>query len=128
MGWDCWVTKDGKRIDIEWGDFTSPHIKDKYIDKVFLSQAQEVQKMCGDVDGWFRLGGLDCSDCARMLEKATGKGCWSEEGWSAEQVKDLQREADWSFEFDERDRWAYLSAKHFLDTCAELGLGVMFTW
>lgn len=86
-----------------------------------------VQALTGVADAWLPKGGLDCSVCARMLAKATGEDVYGDP-WTAEKVKELNASASWGFVFEEDQAWAYWSARKFLETCAELGLGIEFSW
>lgn len=76
------------------------------------------------VDGLLPDGGLDISDCGEALEAATGQNCWTERPWSPEFVRDLARFAEWP----ETLTSASISAREFLETCAEQGLGIMFSF
>jgi len=74
------------------------------------------------------MGGLDCSECARMLEKATKMNAWDENGWDVEKVKTLHSSADWKFNYHKDKAWAYWSAKKFLEICAENNLSIEFSF
>lgn len=113
MGWDAYS-------DVY--DWKKPHPE-------FVRAAQKVHAEAGGVDGLLSHGGLDVSTCASMLEKALPQASvYDEEGWDAEKVQRLAQEADWTFPVDVKDKWAYLSALEFLNTCSRLGLGVRFSW
>ena len=75
MGWDAYA------LDIKGHE-----------DK-FKRAAARVAKKCGVVDWLLEKGGLDCSDCAYALQAATGANAWDEDGWNAEKVKRLTRNA-----------------------------------
>lgn len=96
--------------------------------KAFLLAVDEVKTLTGAVDGSLIRGGLDCSDCCKMLEEATGASCYDEVGWSPERVKQLNESADWRIPFGKDDAWAYWSARKFLEVCAELKLSIKFSW
>jgi histidyl-tRNA synthetase len=120
MGWDAHSS-----VEV---DFENMKIKDNTLDQIFRERSKLIIKKAGSVDGAFRLGSLDVSTCARMLEKATSESCWTEDGWSIEKVKELSAGANWDFHYVKRDYWAYLSAKEFLSTCAENNLSISFSW
>ncbi len=94
----------------------------------FKEAAERVKEAAGSVDFGLKDGWLDCSCCAHALQDATGADCWDEHGWSAEKVKQLARSAQWPEDTPDEDKWAVLSAKAFLETCAEIGTGIHFSW
>lgn len=79
------------------------------------------------VDGLLRHGGLDCSDCAEMLERATLASCWIPE-WSPAMVRGLAQTASWDFEVEPDLLWAKESARAFLEHAAKLGKSIRFSW
>ena len=94
----------------------------------FKAAAQRVKEAAGSVDFGLHDGWLDCSACAMALEQATGASCWDEDGWSADKVRRLAAEARWPDEILDDDKWAVLSAREFLETCAKIGTGIHFSW
>jgi len=112
MGWDAHAVK------------TKGHIAK------FKAAAKMVVEECGSVDYLLARGSLDCSACARSLEEATGGYAWDEFGWTAEQVKAYSERAIWPDmgDINPDKRWAYLSAKAFLDVCAKIGTGISFSY
>lgn len=103
-------------------------ISDETYRKLFTKAAAEVRKITGSVDGFLSLGSLDCSDCCRMLEAATGESCYSDSGWDIKKVKQLAANSDWGIPYSEDQAWAYWSARKFLEVCAEGNLSITFSW
>lgn len=128
MGWDAYATtKQGERLNTE-NCSKGIRIKNKRIRSAFKIADEKCVKEHGSVDGFLSSGGLDVSICAKMLEKATGQSAWSEDGWDYLQVKIIAILANWNFKYEKQNAWAYASAKIFLETCAELGLGITFSY
>ena len=119
MGWDAFSSV--KTLD----DCKPKHPEPR---RLFRNAHLYVKRKAGSVDGYLEYGSLDCSDCRRMLEEATGESCYDENGWSKEKVRDLQKSANWNFEYDPEDAWAYWSARKFLEVCAKLNLSIEFSW
>ena len=96
----------------------------------FNKASNEVKKQCGNVDFLLKYGGLDCSDCAEVLQSVTGKNCRDENGWNKDEVKLLAQSLEWPdiSTINEEDRWAVLSAKAFLEVCAENSYSISFSW
>ena len=115
MGWDA------------FSDPFSSRFEEDKPDPAYDDVAKRVCADTGSVDGFLRYGALDCSQCADMLERATGASCWSDK-WSKDRVTELAAKADWSFEVGVDMLWAKLSARAFLDQTAALGRGVKFSW
>lgn len=152
MGWDAWATKDGKQLKINWDfqGFKSNHLKDFSLNQKFKKAAKTVKEKTGGFDGCLDVGGLDCSDCAKVLEKATGMDCWFEDDLTPKQVKKYYKNADWGKAITHREFLEYASteiynavlgeniksdsviffesAKEFLRVCAENNLGIHFDW
>lgn len=122
MGWDAFSSAVN-----HWnGDCK---IKDKTLRKAFKEAVDRCMEQGADsVDCMLASGGLDVSTCGKMLEKATGYSCYNPNGWSIELVRTLHNTVDWDFEYDPKDKWAYLSAKEFLRVCAENFLSISFSW
>lgn len=94
----------------------------------FILAASRVSSVCGMVDGHLREGGLCLEECAAALAAGTG-GNVRPEGvslwdWSPERVRELASSAQWH---ESADPYA-MSAKVFVETCAQYGLGVRFSW
>lgn len=79
------------------------------------------------IDGLLYHGGLDCSICGRMLQKATGLSMYGD-SWTPEVVHNFAEIADWSFTVDPDEEWAKASARAFLNHCAKLGKGIRFSF
>ena len=110
MGWDGYANRSRGNI------------------RKFKKAAEAVKSAAGAVDGMLERGALDCSACAMALEAATGASCWDDDGWDAKKVRRLAASATWPSELATKDAWAVLSAKAFLETCAEIGTGIHFSW
>lgn len=119
MGWDAHSSAEYLH---EIRKFKNPQ-HEKFIDAY-----NEVKSIAGCADGYLDMGSLDCSACCKMLQEATGESCYSDEGWSAEKVKELNEKADWRLLYGKDNAWAYWSARKFLETCAELNLSISFSW
>jgi hypothetical protein len=114
MGWDAYAVDPATNKPVErplplWG---------------FRRAARRVRQHVGTVDGFLRMGGLDCSACADALRQAAGIDPWGPDLPPA-RVKAALKRANW-------DRaalpWARESACAFLETCARFRLGVRFSW
>ena len=129
MGWDGYATKDGKVIDVNWGNFRDdkPQIKDEGLRGKFIKAAKGVVEIADGVDWLLGLGGLDCSDCAYALQDATGMNCWGND-ITAEKVKEFYDNANWENVRDGLSKELVASAKAFLEVCAREGLGMSFSW
>lgn len=128
MGWDAYATKKNGET-LKWTTRSPYRIMHhpKYR-KEFEQARDEVLSSAGTVDWMLPIGGLDCSACAEMIEKATSETCWTETPWPPERVRLLNGDAYWGFDYTEDEAWAYHSAKQFLQTCATLGLGIKFSF
>jgi len=120
MGWDAFSSA---KCDYKSKIFENPEIG-----KLFKEAAKFVAQKTGSVDGGLACGVLNVSACAYMLEQATDKSCWNEKGWSVKEVKQMQQFANWDFEYDKNEGWAYWSAKKFLEVCAAAKLSIRFSW
>lgn len=121
MGWDAHAI--GVKIDYSK---SLPQIIDPVQNRVFITVFNSVKKACGTVDGLLDQGGLDCTICGEMLERATGQDCDSEQVWRKEKVRRLAEKADFSFSVKEDERWAKESARAFLYACAALNCSIRF--
>lgn len=120
MGWDA--HSSAKR------DWKKMKLKDPITDKLFKNAEVYVKRKAGSVDGYLRMAGLDCSACAKMLEQATGRSAWDERGWDKDFLIKVNEKANWDFEYEQEQAWAYWSAKKFLESCAKAGLSISFSW
>lgn len=109
-----------------WDAFTNATQQE--LDEVFEPAAHAVFEQTGAVDSGLAEGWLDCSECARALENATGLSCWDKIGWDEEKVKELAKSAKWPELPNKDGQWAVLSAKAFLDCCAKTGLAIEFSF
>lgn len=65
--------------------------------KIAFKEASEFVKLeAGRVDGYLDMAGLNCSACAKMLEKATGRSCWGDD-WQAKDIQRIQDSSNWDF-------------------------------
>ncbi len=120
MGWDA--HSSAKK---NWG---KKKLSDPEMDAVFLKADEFVLEKCGSRDGYLRMGGLDCSACREMLEQATGWDWYSTRGFNSEDIKHMNKNADWEFQFPKDQAWAYWSAKMFLESCAVCNLSVEISY
>lgn len=118
MGWDAFTKR---------ADGSSAMDFDRGV-PAFVAAAEAIKAEGIVIDGLLPNGGLDVSTCAQALERATGRDCWDEAGWSVETVRELALTARWDFDWPPTDEWARHSARAFLETAAALGLGVEFSW
>ncbi len=122
MGWDAFAItpKMITRKNAYW-------IKDKRVRAEFRRAFATVKAKGYAPDGFLDGGGLDCSTCREMLERATGGDCHGPD-WTPDQVVAYYEAADWSFKIDQSEAWAYYSAAQFLAVCARYRLGIEFSW
>jgi hypothetical protein len=106
MGWDMYA--EGPR---------SGRVRRHY---AFRAASKLVVEEAGSVDCFLGTGGLDCSDCAYAMEEMTGHSAWTD--WSREQMAERFAAAKLPDEIPGDEKWAYLSAYHFMRVCSELGL------
>jgi hypothetical protein len=94
----------------------------------FREAAENVKSQTGNVDALLMHGlGLDCTACARWLERLTGRNAW--ENWSAQQMKQNYGIAMSKELFvPANEMWAYLSALEFMRVCSENGLGMAVSY
>jgi hypothetical protein len=99
--------------------------------KAIIAKFKEAEKltisMAGFSDASLCLGRLGCKISGEMLEIATGENVYNN-SWSAEKVKQLYQTANWDFQYNEEDDWAYWSAWYFLAVCAKNELSISFSW
>jgi hypothetical protein len=65
-------------------------------------------------------GNLQFDLCRSYLEQATGAVCQGV--WTADDIAYLHENADWSFDYEKRDKWAVVSALKWLEVAAEMGI------
>lgn len=126
MGWDAFSSYNNK----------SKSKQNLAAKKAFKEASEHVMKLTGTVDGYLGDGGLDCSDCRHMLEKAANLGsknlnwglAYGESGMSPFCVKVVFGFSNWDFKFSKQDAWAYWSAREFLRICAENNLSIRFDY
>lgn len=122
MGWDAFSSAKP--------DFEKRCVKGVKVDRLFKNAETYVRRKSGGyVDGYLRMGALDCSDCGRMLEKATGKSVCNENEsrWSVAVVKEINKNANWDFDYSSEETLYYWSARKFLEVCAKAGLAIRFS-
>jgi hypothetical protein len=119
MGWDAHSSAEK--------DWKKKRLVDKGMRKAFNNADKFVKSKTGTVDWYLHMAGLDCSSCAEMLQKATGRDCWGED-WKSEKIEKINESANWDFEYSTDEAWAYWSAKKFLELCAKFKLSVEFSW
>ena len=129
MGWDAYATLNGNDLELsQMGDEPGSGLilTDADLRLAFSKAAQAVSSRVGNVDGMLRLGGLNCGECGRAIDRWGGVDPWGAKPYSLtpEQVRIIVR--DWKQPF--RHGWTVLSAYCFLQACADHGLGVRFSW
>ncbi len=97
------------------------------IEAAFAEAADWVERHGGGRDGFLSLGSLDCGQSHEFLSRAIGRRIDPSIGiWLADEVRQLAAAAVWpdpdSIPADER--WAYWSARKFLEVCVQHGLGI----
>lgn len=127
MGWDAYATyPSGQTLRQNWK--TDHRLTSRRLREAFERSSAEVEALTGSADCLLATGALDVSTCADLLKRATGDNPWDEKGWKPRKVKQANEYANWEFEVHEDDIVAYWSARKFLEICAELGLGVRFSY
>jgi hypothetical protein len=110
MGWDA-ISSVGKRMCVL---------------SEFKNAEKDVIYKTGHCDGALHIGCLDCKECGEMLEIATGESVYIY--WSESKVKKLNSKANWDFQYNKEDAYAYWSARYFLAVCAKNELSISFSW
>lgn len=143
MGWDADATKDGEMLEMQ-GDV----IADPVLRAAFADAAARVKRQFGSGRMDMAVGKLDGYSYKQVIERATGARCFDpfdkewigEMHWPPATVFRLSAGADWSFPTEDliesvEDKicadWYddYCpEARLFLETCAEQGLGIRFSW
>ena len=119
MGWDAF----GKMPRTQG----SLRIESKELRWAFRGAAAYIRQKTGTVDALLRDGGLNVSTSGRMLEQATGESVYARD-WTPEDVVHYHKQANWDFEYEASNEWAYESAKKFLAICAVFKIGIEFSW
>jgi hypothetical protein len=129
MSWDAAATRDGELLAIS-PDYWS--IEDLPLRRAFESAARRLQTLCGGAPAYFENGQLSGGGQKEMFEQALRLHFYEiSDGqlqWSAEDVRRMNDIADWSFDCDPALRIDYWTARVFLQTCAERGLGIFMSW
>lgn len=97
------------------------------IEAAFAVAADWAERHGGGCDGFLSLGSLDCSRSREFLAHAIGRTIDPSIGiWLAEEVRRLAAAAVWpdTDSLPPEERWAYWSARKFLDVCVRHGLGI----
>jgi hypothetical protein len=98
--------------------------------KAIIAKFKEAEKltisMAGCADANLCLGSLGCKICGEMLTIATGESVYMY--WSESKVKKLNSKANWDFNYNKDEEWAYWSARYFLEVCAKHELSISFSW
>jgi hypothetical protein len=98
------------------------------IDAAFAEAEAWLLKNAGGCDGFIRLGSLDCSQSIGFLERAIRRTFEPSKGeiWAAKEVRQLSESANWPdlATVPDDERWAYWSARKFLEICVEHHLGI----
>lgn len=101
--------------------------KDPILSAAFAEVTEAARGLGHGVDGFLKLGSLDCGASISFLEEALGRRCGTgTEPLQAEELRALSDNARWpepaSIPTDLL--WAYWSARKFLEACVEQGLGI----
>ncbi|SRR5260370_20370807 len=126
MGWDAYAFSTERPDALFEYDYERHrlYIPDQVYARAFRNAEIEVLMAAPSVDGLLVKGGLDCSDCAEVLEQLTGLDAWGDP-LSIEAVQSLTIK---EYEPEIKDAWAYYSALWFLKTCQDQKLGIKFSW
>lgn len=128
MGWDAFSSAPLSKSK-------GVKLKFKKHREAFLKAVKTVKENADCVDGFLENGGLDCSCCYRMLQKAAEKSnydlnwglAWNENGMEHRFVFVMWQYLNWDFKVKKEDLWAYWSAKTFVETCALNNLSIRFS-
>ncbi len=117
----------GFDIDV-WSPRGGDATTDPAVLNAFAEADRQARTIAGGVDGFLHMGCLDCGDCQRYLFDALGRDGRPGEIWPPEELLALSQTARWSDPESVPDdlRWAYWSARKFLDVCIGHDLGVWF--
>ena len=145
MGWDADATKDGEMLEREGGVIADPVLR-----AAFADAAARVKQEWGSGRMDMAVGNLDGYLYKQVIERATGARCFDpldydngwigEMHWSPATVLRLSADAAWDFPTEDliesledeicADMYDHArpDARLFLETCAERGLGIRFSW
>lgn len=126
MGWTAFANIKGER------DYENERLEDPFQDKIFKNAYNNVKKSVKhDIYVGIRVGEIEGHFVSLMLTEA----CWilggtsHEKEWSAEKVRYLNKNAEWSrCTYDDEDEYAFYMAKYFLRACALAGVSISFSW
>lgn len=148
MGWDADATKDGEMLEMQGDDVRHLQIADPVLRAAFAHAAARIKRDFGSGRTDMAVGQLDGYSYKQVIERATGERCFDpfdteligEMHWPPATVLRLSAGAEWGFPTedliesvedeicaDEYDDYR-LEARLFLETCAEQGLGIRFSW
>lgn len=143
MGWDADVTKNGEMLEMQ-GDM----IADPVLRAAFADAAARLRRDWGSGRLDMAVGRLDGYRYKQVIERATGERCFDpldtewigEMHWPPATVLRLSAGVEWDFSTkdliesvedeicaDWYDDYRVV-ARLFLETCAEQGLGIRFSW
>lgn len=118
MGWDAFAM--GSR---------GGTIRDEKIINQFKRAGAKIKKEHGFSDIHVGKGfiALDCSDSAKMLERAVGLSAWSNVGWNPSK---MSHDTSWGFidSVRELELPFYWSARRFFEICKKNNLTIHFTY
>jgi hypothetical protein len=103
---------------------------DSPLGRAFKTASDYVRETAGRVDGFLAIGSLDCGSSIQFVEDGLGRRCHPSEGiWTPEEVAHLANHAKWPDPdtVPEDLRWAYWSARKFVDVCVEQRHGIWFS-
>ena len=103
---------------------------DPVLSAAFGRASEAARELGGGVDGFLDIGSLDCGQCIDFMERALGRTGGPAAGiWSTEEVRAMWEGADWPDPgaVPPDELWAYWSARKFVETCVEHGLGIWFS-
>jgi hypothetical protein len=119
MGFDaCTFVPDGRLVT-----------EDPVLSAAFAETADYVGKVAGGRDGFLDMGSLDCPDAIGFMERALGRRGGPEAGiWLPDELRAMCDAAQWPDPDSVPPdlRWAYWSARKFVEVCVEQGLGIWF--
>lgn len=130
MGWDAYAEPLDRHYRKPREEFL-----DEPARSVFRRAADEVAALCdGAVEAMLAEGGLDFRESGDELAKNTGRNVY-EDGdrdepwdWSPDLVRELAAKGWPPTDKAGEAAMHYWGARKFLDACAELGLGIRFSW
>ena len=121
MGWDA---ETNARLERSGEDL---QIANPEIREIFRKAEEKARRYSGGfADGYLHLAGLDCSGCAKILEKALGLNCYSERRILPSEIRRLNRKANWEIPYD--DPCDYWSAKMFMKAVEKSKLTLWFSF